>query len=116
MNAVVWKFMRAARERFDLHSVEMIEGYAAFSYRIGLLHRFHHISFRQGNRFDQTPPSGKLRRNRRGEGASGAMRVFYFYAITAQLMDFRSVKEHVHGFFHVAALDDGRFGAHLHDL
>ena len=70
VHAVLGNFVDAARGRFLVDTVEMIERARAFSDSITLFDRFRHVRFREQHGFPQRAPAGKLRGNSRRERAS----------------------------------------------
>src|SRR6267154_505575 len=51
-----------------------------------------------------------------GESAAGTVQEFFLTLISGERHDLIAIEEDVDGFIHVAALDDYRVRAHLHDF
>src|ERR1700722_9936720 len=116
MHAVLGGFVDAARRRFLVNAVKMIERAGAFADGKTFFDLFRHVGFGEQHGLAQRATAGKLRGNGGGECASRAVRVFAFEVIAAETQHFRSIEENVDGFFHVAALDDHGERATLDNL
>jgi hypothetical protein len=53
VHPVLGHFVRAARQRLNLHTVKMVQGQAPLAHGISLLDRFHHVGLGQRRRFQQ---------------------------------------------------------------
>src|SRR5882757_5410103 len=53
---------------------------------------------------------------RTGERTPGTVQEFFLTLVSGEWHDLIAIEEDVDGFIHVAALDDYRVGAHLHDF
>ena len=98
--------MDAARGRFPVDAVEVIERAGTFPDGVTFLNCFGHVGFGEQHGFAERPPAGQARGNRGRESASRSVRIFGLQMIAAESQYFDSVKEDVDGLFHVAALDD----------
>ena len=74
----------AARRRFVVSAVEVIERSRTFSDRKAGLNRFQHVGFRQHHRFAQAAAQSELRRDGRGKSATRSVRVLRANVIAAQ--------------------------------
>src|ERR1700683_2115141 len=99
-----------------MNAVEMIERSGTFSDIEAALHGHGDIGFRQRHGFAQTAASSEMSCDRRSKRAAGAVGVAQLHQITAEDYRLGAVKEHVHGSFHVPALDDGGLRAARHQL
>ena len=84
VHAVLRNFVDAARGRFLVDAVEMIERAGALADGETFFDGFGHIGFGEQHGFPQRAPAGKLRRNGRRERASRSVRVFTLEVIAAE--------------------------------
>src|SRR4029077_13630141 len=71
------------------------------------------VGFRQSGSLEQRATRGKVRRKRTVKSAPGAVQDFFLPLLSSERHDFIAVEENVHGFVHVAALDDDGSSTHF---
>ena len=95
VHAVLRDFVNAARRRPLMEAEKLVERSSALTRRIGLFDCLGDVGLRQDRRIAKMLPARQLRRKRRGECATRAVRIRTPHVFTAERVDSRGVAQHI---------------------